>query len=53
MVILAAKLPAQTAGHKRPPPSSRAATAMPDGGQMAVAYPGGIAASSESFAAPK
>jgi len=26
---------------------------MPDGGQMAVAYPGGIAASSESFAAPK
>ena len=37
IVRLAAKLAAQTAGHSRPPPSSSAASAMPDGGQTAVA----------------
>jgi len=36
-LALAAKLPIQTAGHSRHPPRSSAASAMPDGGQMAVA----------------
>jgi hypothetical protein len=36
-VTLAAKLPAQIAGHSRPPPSSTAASAMPEGGQIALA----------------
>jgi hypothetical protein len=36
-VRLAAKLPTQTAGHSRPPASSSAARAIPDGGQIAVA----------------
>jgi hypothetical protein len=37
IVRLARKLPTQTAGHRRLPPSSSAASAMPDGGQTAVA----------------
>jgi hypothetical protein len=37
MVRLARKLPAKTAGHRRLLPSSSAASAMPDGGQTAVA----------------
>lgn len=37
IVILAAKLPSQTAGHSRLVARSSAATAMPEGGQTAVA----------------
>jgi len=36
-VTFAAKLPARTAGQSRFPPRSSAATAIPDGGQTAVA----------------
>ena len=53
MVRLARKLPTHTAGQRRLPARSIAATAIPEGGQMAVAYPGGIATSSESLAAAK
>src|SRR6185295_451414 len=52
-VRLAARLPTQTPGHSRFPASSSAATAMPDPGQSAVAYPGGIAMARASFAAAK
>jgi hypothetical protein len=37
IVRLAKKLPASTAGHRRRPPRSNAATAIPEGGQTAVA----------------
>ena len=53
MVKLMSAAPSQTPGQRRVPHSNIAASAMPEGGQTAVAYPGGMAKTSESLAATK
>ncbi len=52
-IALTTATPTHSPGQIRLPKRSVAATAMPEGGQTAVAKPGGIAKNSESFAAAK
>ncbi len=49
---LAKKLPIHTPGHTRRPRTGRPASAIPEDGQMGVAYPGGIATARASLARP-
>ena len=53
MLRLASALPIHTPGHRRGPRTRSAASAIPEGGHSAVAYPGGIASSRANLAAPK
>jgi len=53
IVKFAARLPIQIPGHSRFPASNSPASAIPDAGQTGVAYPGGMATRSASFAAAK
>src|SRR6266705_158743 len=49
-VRLVSAAPSQIPGQTRTPRSSSAASAMPEGGHTAVAYPGGIASKRDSLA---
>ena len=53
MVKLMNAAPSQTPGQRRVPHSKIAASAMPEGGQIAVAYPGGMAKTRDNLAATK
>src|SRR6185436_1865954 len=53
MVRFVTAEPSQMPGQMRLPKSRIAANAMPEGGQIAVAYPGGMASSSEPLAVTK
>ena len=50
VAMFAANEPRTMPGHSRLPNTSRHPSAIPDGGQRAVAYPGGMARRSPSFA---
>ncbi len=52
-VTLTSEAPSQIPGQMRLPSSRTDASAIPEGGHTAVAYPGGIAASKASLAAEK
>jgi hypothetical protein len=52
-VKLASAAPSQRPGQQPRPHSTTAATATPEGSQTAVAYPGGMANTSDAFAAAK
>ena len=53
MVKLMSAAPNQMPGQRRVPQSKIAASAIPEGAQTAVAYPGGIAKTSDNLAATK